>query len=195
MQTMERKKPLILLDIDGVINTDGEHESGYWNDNTAKLRSVNKFCYSPSLIAKINEWGALADIKWLTDWNERANSIIAPAIGLELLSLGRNENNISKQDAFIFNAAKDNSRLIIWIDDELKSFKENNDKIEHTYYNNFLRYNNKIFTRPNTVFISPAIGLNQEYADVIDKILANPEAVEGQCVYHFQEGQRLYVRR
>lgn len=97
----------MLLDIDGVINTDREHSADFWAD-VVKVRSRSKFCYSPSVIKKINDWSTIAEIKWLTDWNERANTIIAHAVGLELFALGRNENaNTSKVEAFLANAVKD----------------------------------------------------------------------------------------
>lgn len=188
-------EPLILLDIDGVINTDGFHSEEFWTD-MVKVRSISKFCYSPSMITKINDWSAIAEVKWLTDWNERANSIIAPLVGLQLFSLGRNENaNTAKIEAFLTNAARDSNRLVIWIDDELKSFKEQSERCINSNYNSYLRYHNGIFTRPNTVLVSPAIGLSETYARQIDAILENPEQVKDQCIHMFEDGERLYVRR
>jgi hypothetical protein len=190
---MMTTKPLILLDIDGVINTDNRHSGAFWTD----VRKGGTIHYSPTLVEHLNRWtlNELAEIRWLTDWNERANSVLAPAIGLQLFTLARNEDaKISKLDAFIQNSKKnDPSRLIIWIDDELKSFKELNDKLEQTYHMKYLQYEKNVFTRPNTVFLSPAIGLTPEHVSLVDAILSDPESVSGQSVFHFQAGERLYV--
>ena len=195
MSESESGLPLILLDIDGVINTDGKHSENYFSD-LKKVANIRKFTYSPTVISKINEWSSVAEIRWLTDWNERANTIVAPAVGLELFSLGRNEaRNLTKLEAFVDNSQKNPDRLIIWIDDELMQFKQSNDRSKDTYYNEYLRYHKNIFTRPNTLLISPAIGLTADFIQVIDHVLQHPDSVSGQCVHHFEEGERLFVNR
>ena len=188
-------RPLILVDIDGVINTDNKHSlaATFWSD----VQKGAKIYYSPSVVNAINRWNTLAEVKQLTDWNERANTVLGPAIGLDFFELARNEsstNRISKIDAFISHACKsDPNRLIIWIDDELKSFKEQNDRSETTCSNRYVQYNVGIFTRSNTVLLSPAIGLSPEHVEFIDGILENPESVHGQCVMNFEAGERLYI--
>ncbi len=184
-----RQRPLILLDIDGVINANGR-KSKYWKDTKIieKLEAIYpgnerkefRIVYSPSVIEKINSWSSVAEIKWLTTWDDRADRYLAPALGLNRFDVARENESVFKLDAVVQNCAENPERLVIWIDDDLTSFKNDNQFDE--------RYKKGVFKRKNTVLVSPVNGLIKEHIDFVDRILRNPASAAGQVICKFDEG-------
>lgn len=82
------------------------------------------------MIKKINEWSNVADIRWLTTWDKSAQTHLAPALELLNFELGRiPEEKMSKVEAAILAGKKIGpDGLVIWIDDELKAWKERNEE-------------------------------------------------------------------
>ena len=75
---IERVKPLLLLDVDGVLAPFGRQEGSIWVEDEA-------ICYLPrnaGLLATLSEHFELA---WATLWEHAANEVIAPLHGLPML--------------------------------------------------------------------------------------------------------------
>jgi hypothetical protein len=77
VQQLGKKPPIILLDIDGVINILGTAETGYpstkraWVPFPLKAPYAFPFRWAPVLIDTLNDWSASgkAEIRWLTTWD------------------------------------------------------------------------------------------------------------------------------
>ena len=162
-----KNKPIVLLDVDGVINMFG-HSSCLESWANTKTTFVNNFRinYSPAVIEKINRWNTVAEVRWLTTWDNRAQTMLAPELKLDQFDLARDpELRLSKTQAAQKTAEEVGpDRLIIWIDDELSDWARPN-----SCEKSILSW------RPNTVLVSPGDGLRPEHIDFIDKILENPE--------------------
>jgi hypothetical protein len=128
------RRPVILLDVDGVINM--------WTGNCGWTDAVSTEVYgysiqhSPTMIKKINEWNSIAEVRWLTTWESKAQSLLAPALGLDKFALRHkdtpnNPNNacIDKTEAAINTAEEVGiDGLVIWIDGDLEMWKPFHDK-------------------------------------------------------------------
>lgn len=182
-------KPLILLDIDGVVNAAGR-KGRYWKDakTIPSLEAIypdgssKKFqiTYSPTVVKAINRWSEVAEIKWLTSWDERADTYLGPALGINKLGVGRASEDVFKLDAVVEWAKSNPGRAIIWIDDQLSSFKGEHEM--NPVYDEF------IFKRKNTVLVSPTNGLIKEHLDFVDKILADRRETKDKRIMKFSEG-------
>jgi hypothetical protein len=127
--TVTSTTPLILLDVDGVINT--VEDNPLWTDNkTVHVRSgcrQFKITYSQSVVKRINSWSDKAEIQWLTTWKAGARYRIAPAIGLKGFKVCKS----GKTGLADFLPEGYLSRPIIWIDDELKlDYKKDVEKMQ-----------------------------------------------------------------
>lgn len=126
--------PLILLDVDGVINSlnavriktsldsnDGKYSKVHINDN----KISHHIRWMPNIVDAINSWSntKLAEIKWLTTWDDNAQTLLAPALKLNHFELARDPKlMLSKENAAKLNASYDEDRPLIWIDDDLSCF-------------------------------------------------------------------------
>jgi len=158
------RKPVILLDVDHVINMVGANSClNSWSDKKSTIVNGYKIQYSPTVVEKINKWNTVAEVRWLTTWNERAQSMLAPELKLDHFGLARDPAlGLGKQQAAEKTAEEVGpDGLIIWIDDELSNWVK--------YYAHA-----EIYHRQNTVLVSPGDGLRPEHIDYIDKILKNP---------------------
>lgn len=80
-------KPIILLEVDGVINMMNERSDKItnarklWGDvKRGKSRAQGcELLFSPTVVHKLMEWGTKADVRWLTSWGRSALSL-APAM-------------------------------------------------------------------------------------------------------------------
>jgi hypothetical protein len=161
------KKPIILLDVDSVINLNSGSRN--WNDiKRASVKSPSalhnfRIEYSKLMINSINAWKIRSEIKWLTKWNEHVKKNLAPVIGLEEFEMARtsdqDEEKVQTVNRIISEIDED--RLLIWIDDSIK-WCDNQDDIR------------KIAERPNTILISPHWGLTPKEIQFIDMCLDNP---------------------
>lgn len=85
-------KPVIFLDIDGVINVipprKGNPENlphlKVWNEWKTVEILTYPITYSPELIAHLNRISKKAEIVWLTTWREQAVKDFAPVVGLDV---------------------------------------------------------------------------------------------------------------
>ena len=197
------KKPLILLEVDGVIHDRDDYKIS-WKDKTWVRRPncwiESRIVYSPTVIDAINRWSEVADIRWLTYWDIRAQTDLSPAVGLKHFELARPKGSDRRVDAdnddFKRRIPKevtaracgresDPDRLIIWIDGDLSEWyyhdnkrnveKEDPDAIEAE---------KDIYNRPNTVLLSPYEGLSFYQVAFVDEILSNPSLSKDKCVLY-----------
>lgn len=201
--TAIENKPLILLDVDGVINMLSlpmDEQSKMWDDSTSNS-DVNgyKIDYSPSVVKLINSWSSKADVQWLSAWNNRANQFLAPVLGLSPLQVARSLYPMpSKQTAFLKLADVDVNRPIIWIDDDLlgwknRARKELNDPACNGTNGNATKsviLQQKIYFRPNTLYLSPRCGLRREHCDLVQQVLDDPSIIKDKVMDELEEGKR-----
>ena len=71
-------RPLVLLDVDGVLNAVAAVRSGAWDDwrtgvATAEGRTF-PITWSPSVVRAVRSWRDVAEVQWLTTWGHDANA-------------------------------------------------------------------------------------------------------------------------
>jgi hypothetical protein len=163
------KKPVILLDVDGVVNCFERK----WSD----LREIHclrwGIRYSPTVVDKINSWNKIANVKWLTTWNNDARDHLAPALGLDSFENARLDEDDKTESGKIrsaFSTAKNlgDDGIVIWIDDELRNFKKKfSDYVDEDTNTDY----GSIFQRPNTFLVKPDYGMTPEHVAFVDSIL------------------------
>jgi hypothetical protein len=163
------KKPVVLLDVDGVINC----FKSIWPDEK-KIKCLDwDIRYSPTVVDKINSWNKVASVKWLTTWNNHARVDLAPALGLDSFENARLDKYDRSEWGKVRSAYSTATNLgddgiVIWIDDELSEFKKR--------FSNYVDRNSNIsyydiFQRPNTFLVKPDEGMTPEHVAFIDCIL------------------------
>ncbi|MBT8241207.1 MAG: hypothetical protein KJN63_08270 [Acidimicrobiia bacterium] len=113
----ETKRPLLLLDVDGVLNplamTPPPGFSVQWIDG-----------YEVAISARhqrwLNELAQSFDLAWATTWEQSANESIGPLLGLDELPVIRFDGERTG-DTWKLEAVKAfvGDRSLVWIDDEL----------------------------------------------------------------------------
>lgn len=158
-------KPIILLDVDGVINMFGINKLS-WSDRKTTKVDDRTIQYSPTVVEKINSWNTVAEVRWLTWWDEKAPTMLAPALKLDKFPLARDPaldwSKLQTAESIAREVGRDH--LMIWIDDELSVWTAH-DRIKRDIF----------CCRKNTVLVSPKDGLRPEHLDFIDSILETPE--------------------
>lgn len=204
LQQVTEKKPIILLDVDGIINCMGEWGSinKIWPDTlTAENVHGYNIVYSPTVVAKINKWSEVAEVKWLTSWGPRARDFLAPRLGLNAFSVlpydnkAKDNNNTKVSCAEEVAKEMDPDRLLIWLDDDFKLWipiTYNHDSWQ--FKEGFANHNGHCLTpgedcrlRPNSLYISPYCGLTPNHLALVDKYLANPALAKGLSVYELDK--------
>jgi hypothetical protein len=80
-------RPLVLLDVDGVLNALpppgrpvpwGDWRTGYAQSSVGTFR----ISWSPTVVAAVRSWRELADVQWLTTWGHEANGSLRELLGL-----------------------------------------------------------------------------------------------------------------
>jgi hypothetical protein len=118
------KKPLILLDVDGVIN-DIEYVglgTEDWKTHSFESHGYTLLVpdYMPELIRLLCE---VAEVRWCTTWRHRANDEIASFLGIEHLDViddGSNSRYVDwKAEAArpVVESALREGRRVLWIED------------------------------------------------------------------------------
>ena len=124
MQPSTNKRPLVLLDVDGVIN-DLAALSGGVDPRTHAIVASNGFRvaiphYMPVLIQWLCE---VADVHWCTTWRHRANDEIAMHLGIPTLPVvddGTNDRHVHWKAAAAHDLAAmalAEGRRVVWIED------------------------------------------------------------------------------
>ena len=125
--------PVLLLDVDGVLNAVRRDLPEGWRRGTFNGYVLS---WDPTVVARLREWheSGRVELQWLTTWTERADQLLAEPMGLPrgLRTHGRDDvlptgysgdrRGISgwwKLDAARTVAAAEPGRRIVWIDDDL----------------------------------------------------------------------------
>ncbi len=122
-RNMSNQRPVILLDVDGVLNALSHHPRGWddWRQVNARHISIR---YSPQMLARLQALDA--DIVWHTTWRDAANEELAPVIGWDPLPVVPCDGWLWMEPgwwkapsarAFI----EADPRPFVWIDDDLGS--------------------------------------------------------------------------
>jgi len=200
------QRPLILLDVDGVI-VQSLNYGHYKAEQDKVLREEKritevpykdldgKYLSSPTVVSNINKWSSMAELIWLTSWEESARTELAPLLQIvdfpfSPLATFTEYGRLKKPQTALAHVLESHpSRLIIWVDDELGYFKNNRKDydVDDPAFD-------ALFNRPNTVFVSPFNGLCPEHVDLINDVLANPEVVQGKCIDKFYPGEQYFLR-
>ena len=80
-------RPLLLLDVDGVLNALGRPvEDGYVLGSADAVGRSWPICFSPGVVAHVRRWlDAGVDVQWLTTWGDEANAGLRVLLGLPAL--------------------------------------------------------------------------------------------------------------
>ena len=79
MQSPPSSPPLVLLDVDGVLNAvPGRGRSDAWSDWRTGLATADgrqfPITWSPTVVSAVRSWQQLAQVQWLTTWGHDANT-------------------------------------------------------------------------------------------------------------------------
>lgn len=120
-------KPLVFLDVDGVINDIGSLYGMHRDYALYLVKSHGHVVhipeYMPQLIQKLTE---NCEVHWLTTWRENANDEIADALGIDPLPVvtdGTNDRVVSWKPAAAYPVALkalEEGREVWWIEDFYK---------------------------------------------------------------------------
>lgn len=153
--------PLIWLDVDGVINVVNpfvrESFQQEFSDATTVMGYANGKTfysyYSPTVVAKINAWSQVAEIRWHTSWGYHARYRLAPLLGLRdfaVCPFPRRRTRYAQ-----VHPARDLRRPIIWIDDDS------------------LDDNVRALTEAPVLLIRPQFFLSRTDMNLVDEFLAS----------------------
>ena len=77
-------QPLILIDVDGVLNALSETDA--WDDlRTGEAVAKGRpypIRWSPTVVDRVVSWCEVADVRWLTTWGQDANDSLRHLVGL-----------------------------------------------------------------------------------------------------------------
>ena len=118
------RRPLILLDVDGVVNDIGSH-LGRWRSWASRIVRSHGFVivipeFMPALIQYLD---LIGEVVWCTTWRTRANDDIAPALGVgpfEAIDDGTHRRDVDWKAGAAFRRADEalaEGRRVIWIED------------------------------------------------------------------------------
>lgn len=171
------KKPLWLLDVDGVLNavTAGTPTSDVWPDWQTFRAEVNlglgyRIWFSPTVtkfISDLHESGKV-EVRWLTTWEGLANLHLGPALKLPEFELA-GQRILPDHDIWwkfkIAQDAAEDGRPLIWTDDDL--YAAEND------YHIGEQVHDWLYNRGPTLALSPSsrLGLQQKHLDKITKFI------------------------
>lgn len=83
-------RPLVLLDVDGVLNALGPPDDS-WADwqygSAAALEREWPIRFSPTVVTAVRGWAATVEVRWLTTWGHAANEGLRHLLGLPELSV------------------------------------------------------------------------------------------------------------
>jgi hypothetical protein len=179
-------KPVLFLDIDGVINvippSKGDPNRHPHLRVWKEWKKVDilgfPITYSPNLIAHLNRLSKKVEIVWLTTWRDQAVSDFAPVVGLDsfrYIDPKGSEYPWGTKDTLaagpemrwwklngVLEALHAESRPFIWIDDDLRS---NTKK--------YVRSLAKDMDVPNLMFITfEALGIEPDHIERIDEFVS-----------------------
>jgi hypothetical protein len=93
--------PLVLLDVDGVLNAvQAWGRSDAWDDWRTGLRDAEgrsfPITWSPSVVAAVRSWQELAEVQWLTTWGHDANASLRHLLELPELPVAGTYDDVDR---------------------------------------------------------------------------------------------------
>ncbi len=168
--------PLILLDVDGVIN--GEAKS--WGKRTVK--KYNSITYSTAVVDQINQWSRsnLVEIRWSTYWGIRAQEELAPAIKLDHFAVAtKNPAECGPKKGTTIREAIFGvpSRKVIWIDDQIP--RHLSEACDGETPSSIAKIKDLVFNSGLVLFVGPKEneGLEPKHFELANRFLNNQMTV------------------
>lgn len=134
-QEAARVKPVWLMDVDGVLNICGWGDGRVaqtWGDTRVFNAMQFRIRVSPKVLDSVSSWmkEGLAEVRWLTSWEELANVHLVAELGWpELEVAGRYEDSVKVDRKFsgdigwwkleFAQAVYDTGVPVIWTDDDI----------------------------------------------------------------------------
>jgi hypothetical protein len=167
LYSKESVRPIIWLDVDGVVNICGNDVS---LTDTKTLNQCYGNCivdwgvrYSPQIVAELNRLSKTCDIYWMTSWGHSARYQLAPAIGLDDFAVWEcGKGNCEQWENF--------DRPLIWIDDDLDE-KAFDPSIREERIENVKRKFSKLLLV--SACLEKGHGLAQRHINDIDQFIAS----------------------
>jgi hypothetical protein len=98
---MDAAPPLVLLDVDGVLNALGRPLPPEWDDwKTGRATAAGgsyEIAWSPSVVRRLLEWheAGQAELQWLTTWGHDANRSLRQLLDMpELVVAGTYDDDL-----------------------------------------------------------------------------------------------------
>ncbi|GAA4591643.1 hypothetical protein GCM10023194_51450 [Planotetraspora phitsanulokensis] len=110
-------RPLLLLDVDGVLNPFAAARCPPGFDEYAMFDDEEPVRLCPEHGRWISELGRLCDVAWATGWNDNANRLLAPVLGIPPLPVLAMPAPFQPRDKVPVIAAAAAGRPAVWIDD------------------------------------------------------------------------------
>ena len=164
--------PLLLLDVDGVLNALGRPPRGWPEYRTTRAvadGTVWPIAWAPAVVERLNGLAreGRAEVQWLTTWVDDAPADLAPRLGLDDFAVaGRHEDadGYAWWKEGVARAVPD-GRALVWLDDDLaveggaRAWAQ---------------------ARPRTLAIAPdpLVGLSPDDLEQVERFLADPDAAE-----------------
>lgn len=125
MKPETNSRPLVLLDVDGVINDLNRLRRGHDRSDTHTTLTSNGFrVVVPDYMPVLIQWlCSVADVHWCTTWRHRANDEIATHLGIPALPVvddGTDDRHVGWKAAAardLAAAALAEGRRVLWIED------------------------------------------------------------------------------
>jgi hypothetical protein len=114
-------RPVVFVDIDGVLAPLAMREGlevahvGGWQGTVV---------YDPAVIAYLRRWHeeGLAEVRWLTSWDDDANTCFAPQVGLPTFFVHpeplRSDGRGWWKEAVVCHHLYETPRRVVWLEDE-----------------------------------------------------------------------------
>jgi hypothetical protein len=168
-------KPLLWLDVDGVVNgSEGSDEQQTiacfgWGMSSWPVR------FSPQIVRELNRLSSVCDVHWATGWGKRARFRLAPAIGLNDFNVWNDNGSLDGKGTL--DKVVNFNRPLIWIDDELddrgkKCFLKQAPKVRAAFKNHLLLAPCLVETNPKKYLDWDDYGLTMRHIAQIDAFLA-----------------------
>jgi hypothetical protein len=114
------RTPILLLDVDGVLNAVGPDAADRWRCGVFNGFTIY---WDPSITARLREWheSGRVEIQWLTTWADNADKWLAEPLGLPrgLRTRASGAAPTGFLAAAREVAEEEPGRRIVWIDDDL----------------------------------------------------------------------------
>jgi hypothetical protein len=110
-------RPLLLLDVDGVLNPFAATRCPPGFGEYAMFADEDPVRLCPAHGQWIIELGRLFDVAWATGWNDEANRLLAPVLGIPPLPVLTMPRAFQPRDKVPVIAAFAARRPAVWIDD------------------------------------------------------------------------------